>query len=86
MLIYRFKVHWPVNFAAVDNPEKAGQILLQPQKNGDMVIDTKTSLIDTWNAMTAMKNSGKVRRYVECFTRCFRSFEQVTELAFTLIR
>lgn len=34
-----------------------------------MVIDTKTSLVDTWNAMIAMKKSGKVRRYVNMYTQ-----------------
>ncbi|KAG8220457.1 NADP-dependent oxidoreductase domain-containing protein [Butyriboletus roseoflavus] len=50
-----YLVHWPVAFA----PGKG----LSPvnQSTGEVELDTKTSLVDTWRAMIKLRETGKVK-------------------------
>ena len=59
----RSKIHWPVNFEAVVDPKFPNQILLEPQKDGVMLLDKELSLVDTWRALIDLKKKGKTRRY-----------------------
>ncbi|KAJ7595483.1 NADP-dependent oxidoreductase domain-containing protein [Mycena floridula] len=53
-----YLIHWPVGFA----PSQPGKGLFpaHPTKEGEVELDTETSLVDTWKAMIALPKS-KVR-------------------------
>lgn len=63
-LLINAKIHWPVNFAVVPDENNPGLTQLEPQKNGVMLLDRETSLVDTWKAMIEMQKKGKVKRFV----------------------
>ncbi|KAL4402280.1 alditol:NADP+ 1-oxidoreductase [Malassezia pachydermatis] len=49
-----YLIHWPVAFEGSFDE-------LLPVKDGAAVLDLKTSLVDTWKAMVALKKTGKVK-------------------------
>ncbi|KAG2158597.1 NADP-dependent oxidoreductase domain-containing protein [Suillus bovinus] len=51
-----YLIHWPVAFEPGNglNP-------LHPTKEGEIHLDLKTSLVDTWKTMIKLKESGKVK-------------------------
>jgi len=51
-----FLVHWPVAFA-----QGHGKFPLRESKSDEVKIDTDTSLVDTWKAMLALRDTGKVK-------------------------
>ncbi len=51
-----YLIHWPVPFVS------RGELLpLRADKPGEAEIDTEVSLVDTWEAMVALRSTGKVR-------------------------
>ena len=50
-------VHWPVAFP----PGLQGFEPEDPNRPGWVVLDTEVTLVDTWKAMIALLNTGKVR-------------------------
>lgn len=49
-----YLIHWPVSFT----PTEDSDMLFPRSKAGDIDIDTKTSLLDTWEAMIELKRKG----------------------------
>ncbi|ETS65124.1 hypothetical protein PaG_00182 [Moesziomyces aphidis] len=49
-----YLVHWPVPFT----PAEDANMLFPRNSDGDVDIDTKTSLLDTWKQMIALKKKG----------------------------
>jgi len=49
-----YLIHWPVAFAP-------GSVLFPKDSNGKIIIDTQTSLTDTWKTMIELKKTGKVK-------------------------
>lgn len=49
-----YLIHWPVSFIPVSDVNT----LFPRNAEGNIDIDTKTSLLDTWNAMIELKNKG----------------------------
>ncbi|OSC96634.1 Aldo/keto reductase [Trametes coccinea BRFM310] len=53
-----YLVHWPVAFP----PDLGGGFEPEdPKRPGWVVLDTETTLVDTWKAMIALLNTGKVK-------------------------
>jgi L-glyceraldehyde reductase len=48
-------VHWPVAFEPGN-----GLVPPHPTKEGEVLLDLKTSLVDTWKTMIKLKETGKV--------------------------
>jgi L-glyceraldehyde reductase len=51
-----YLIHWPVAF-----PPGNGLVPNHPTKKGEVHLDLDTSLVDTWKAMIALSNTGKVK-------------------------
>ncbi|KAI0041088.1 Aldo/keto reductase [Auriscalpium vulgare] len=51
-----YLVHWPVAF-----PPGNGLFPKHPSKEGEVELDTKTTLVDTWKAVIKLKETGKVK-------------------------
>ncbi|KAH7883329.1 NADP-dependent oxidoreductase domain-containing protein [Phlebopus sp. FC_14] len=51
-----YLVHWPVAF-----PPGRGLIPKKADNEGEVDLDTETSLVDTWKAMIRLKETGKVK-------------------------
>ena len=72
-LIDIFQIHWPVNFAAVQDKDAKTGIKLEPAEDGIMLLDKDLSLVDTWKELIAIQKSGKVKRYLlHCSSHCRR--------------
>ncbi|VUC29048.1 unnamed protein product [Clonostachys rosea] len=56
-----YLIHWPVNFAAVEDKNAPTGIKLEPAKDGNMLLDTELSIVDTWKAFIDLQKSGKVK-------------------------
>ncbi|CAH0000535.1 unnamed protein product [Clonostachys byssicola] len=56
-----YLIHWPVNFAAVEDKSVPTGIKLEPAKEGNMLLDTELSIVDTWKAFIDLQKSGKVK-------------------------
>lgn len=52
-----YLIHWPVPFDS-PNPNKE---LVPDNGSGFAPLDTKTTLVDTWNAMIELQKKGKVK-------------------------
>ena len=51
-----YLIHWPVAFV-----RGRGKFPLRADKPDQVEIDTDTSVVDTWKAMLALRNKGKVK-------------------------
>lgn len=51
-----YLIHWPVAF---DSPEPINNLF--PQKDGKAVIDSKTTIVDTWKELIKLQKAGKVK-------------------------
>lgn len=51
-----YLVHWPVAFEPGN-----GLVPPHPTKEGEVLLDMKTSLVDTWKTMIKLKETGKVK-------------------------
>ncbi|KAJ0357474.1 hypothetical protein COL154_010092 [Colletotrichum chrysophilum] len=58
---YLYLIHWPVNFAAVDDAKSDTGVKLEPSEGGNMLLDRELSLTATWEAMIEVKKAGKVK-------------------------
>ncbi|CAG9994392.1 unnamed protein product [Clonostachys byssicola] len=56
-----YLIHWPANFKAVEDPNSPTGIALEPSVNGNMLIDTELSLVDTWKAFIEFQKQGKAK-------------------------
>lgn len=52
-------VHWPAAFEPGN-----GLLPPHPTKEGEVQLDLRTSLVDTWKTMIKLKETGKVSSYV----------------------
>ncbi|KAJ0282408.1 hypothetical protein COL940_005157 [Colletotrichum noveboracense] len=57
-----YLIHWPVNFAAVDDAKSDTGVKLEPSEGGDMLLDRELSLTATWEAMIEVQKAGKAKR------------------------
>ncbi|KAF4907635.1 Aldehyde reductase 1 [Colletotrichum viniferum] len=56
-----YLIHWPVNFAVVDDAKSDTGVKLEPSEGGNMLLDRELSLTATWEAMIEFKKAGKVK-------------------------
>ncbi|KAM0561259.1 hypothetical protein ACHAPJ_003137 [Fusarium lateritium] len=56
-----YLIHWPANFAAIEDSRSPTGIALEPSENGIMLLDKELSLVDTWKAMIDLQKQGKVK-------------------------
>ena len=68
------QIHWPISYEAVEDPERPGFFIDEPQKDGQFMLDYSVSLVDTWKTMIDLQKSGKVNRSV-CSAKLLLSLE-----------